>query len=97
MNIDTSVFIVRIAFCFILSILIGIERQYRHRMIGLRTNVLVGIGAFLFVYLSFAVLPDSLDRTRVASQVVCGIGFLGAGVILREGSKVKGLNTAATL
>ena len=97
MNIDTSVFIVRITFCFILSILIGIERQYRHRMIGLRTNVLVGIGAFLFVYLSFAVLPDTLDRTRVASQVVCGIGFLGAGVILREGSKVKGLNTAATL
>lgn len=92
---DLTTFIIRLSICFILSILIGLERQLRHRMVGLRTNVLVCIGAFLFVYLSFGINVN--DKTRVAAQVVSGIGFLGAGVILRDGSKIKGLNTAATL
>lgn len=92
---DLTTFTIRLCICFILSILIGLERQLRHRMVGLRTNVLVCIGAFLFVYLSFGI--DVNDKTRVAAQVVSGIGFLGAGVILRDGNKVKGLNTAATL
>lgn len=92
---DLTTFIIRLCICFILSILIGLERQLRHRMVGLRTNVLVCIGAFLFVYLSFGINVN--DKTRVAAQVVSGIGFLGAGVILRDGNKVKGLNTAATL
>lgn len=92
---DLTTFIIRLTICFILSILIGIERQLRHRMVGLRTNVLVCVGAFLFVYLSFGI--NVSDKTRVAAQVVSGIGFLGAGVILRDGSKIKGLNTAATL
>ena len=64
-------------------------------MIGLRTNVLVSLGAFLFVSLSVNII--NADNTRIAAQVVSGIGFLGAGVILRDGNKVKGLNTAATL
>jgi putative Mg2+ transporter-C (MgtC) family protein len=85
-----------------LGTLIGFERQYRARMAGLRTNALVAAGATLFVLLSahgFAGLPDagSADPTRVAAQIVSGIGFLGAGVILREGLTVRGLNTAATL
>lgn len=92
---DTNTFIIRICVCFILSFLVGFERQYRHRMVGLRTNVLVSIGAFLFVTASFGLKPN--DMSRVAAQVVSGIGFLGAGVILRDGSKIKGLNTAATL
>lgn len=92
---DLTTFIIRLTICFILSILIGIERQLRHKMVGLRTNVLVCVGAFLFVYLSFGINVN--DKTRVAAQVVSGIGFLGAGVILRDGSKIKGLNTAATL
>ena len=92
---DLSTFVIRLTICFCLSILIGLERQLRHRMVGLRTNVLVCIGAFLFVYLSFGI--NVSDQTRVAAQVVSGIGFLGAGVILRDGSKIKGLNTAATL
>ncbi len=92
---DMTTFIIRLTICFILSILIGLERQLRHRMVGLRTNVLVCIGAFLFVYLSFGISVS--DQTRIAAQVVSGIGFLGAGVILRDGSKIKGLNTAATL
>ena len=90
-----ATFFIRLLICFILSILIGLERQLRHRMVGLRTNVLVCIGAFLFVYLSFGI--NVSDQTRIAAQVVSGIGFLGAGVILRDGSKIKGLNTAATL
>lgn len=88
-------FFIRLLICFILSILVGLERQLRHRMVGLRTNVLVCIGEFLFVYLSFGI--NTSDKTRIASQVVSGIGFLGAGVILRDGNKIKGLNTAATL
>lgn len=92
---DLKIFTTRIIICFILSILIGLERQCRHRMVGLRTNVLVSLGAFLFVCVSFST-TDS-DKTRIAAQVVSGIGFLGAGVILRDGNKIKGLNTAATL
>jgi len=75
--------------------LIGLERQWRARRAGLRTNALVAAGATLFV-LYAAATPDS-SPTRVASYVVSGIGFLGAGVILREGVNVRGLNTAATL
>lgn len=93
MKID--IFIIRILLCFILSILIGLERQYRHKTIGLRTNVLVCLGAFMFVYSSF--YSTNIDTTRIAAQVVSGIGFLGAGVIIKDGNKVKGLNTAATL
>lgn len=92
---DTKTFIIRIIVCFILSTLIGIERQYRHRMVGLRTNVLVSLGAFMFMCISFGL--ETNDETRIAAQIVSGIGFLGAGVILRDGNKIKGLNTAATL
>ncbi len=92
---DLNNFIIRITICFILSILVGIERQYRHKTVGLRTNVLVSLGAFMFVSVSFNSLDT--DYTRIAAQVVSGIGFLGAGVILRDGNRIKGLNTAATL
>ena len=93
MKLDT--FIIRILICFILSILIGLERQYRHKTVGLRTNVLVSLGAFMFVSMSFNTITS--DTTRIAAQVVSGIGFLGAGIILKDGNRVKGLNTAATL
>ncbi len=92
---DIKIFFIRICVCFILSILIGFERQYRHRMVGLRTNVLVCIGAFLFVWFTYGI--NYGDQARIAAQVVSGIGFLGAGVILRDGNNIKGLNTAATL
>ena len=94
---DYKVYLIRISFCFVLSMIIGFERQYRHRMVGLRTNVLVSLGSFLFVAMSFGLSPKHQDITRIAASVVSGIGFLGAGVILRDGSKIKGLNTAATL
>jgi putative Mg2+ transporter-C (MgtC) family protein len=75
--------------------LIGLERQWRARMAGLRTNALVATGATLFVL--YAVATNDNSPTRVASYVVSGVGFLGGGVILREGFNVRGLNTAATL
>jgi putative Mg2+ transporter-C (MgtC) family protein len=81
-----------------LGTVIGLERQYRARMAGLRTNALVAVGATLFVLLSANGFSGATaDPTRVAAQIVSGIGFLGAGVILRDGLNLRGLNTAATL
>ncbi len=76
--------------------LIGSERQVRQRMAGLRTNALVALGAASFVIFS-GLYPDEVSPTRVAAQIVSGIGFLGAGIIFRDGFNVHGLNTAATL
>ena len=92
---DSKVFLIRIVVCFILSFIIGFERQYRRRTIGLRTNVLVCIGSFLFTSVGFHFVDA--DITRIPAQIVSGMGFLGAGVILREGKNIRGLNTAATL
>ena len=75
---------------------IGSERQIRQRMAGLRTNALVALGAAGFVTFS-SLYPNEVSQTRVAAQVVSGIGFLGAGIIFRDGFNVHGLNTAATL
>jgi putative Mg2+ transporter-C (MgtC) family protein len=79
-----------------LSAVIGFERQWRNRLAGLRTNTLVALGAASFVIFA-ALVPGEGSPTRVAAQVVSGIGFLGAGLIFREGLSVRGLNTAATL
>lgn len=77
---------------------IGFERQIRSRTAGLRTNALVSLGAALFVIMgAFSFEGPGADPTRVAAQVVSGIGFLGAGVIMRQGVSISGLNTAATL
>ncbi|MDQ0512291.1 MgtC/SapB family protein [Ancylobacter amanitiformis] len=81
---------------FGLGTLIGAERQYRQRTAGLRTNVLVAIGACQFVDMAMHLAgPDG--AVRVVAYVVSGIGFLGAGVIMKEGANIRGLNTAATL
>lgn len=79
-----------------LGVLIGLERQWRQHTAGLRTNALVALGAALFVGLSSLIDQES-SPTRIAAQVVSGLGFLGGGVILREGLNVRGLNTAATI
>jgi len=78
---------------------IGVERQWRLRTAGIRTNALVAAGAALFTIVGSTVVEGSVgaDPTRVAAQVVSGIGFLGAGVILRDGANIRGLTTAATL
>ncbi|MGW7001708.1 MgtC/SapB family protein [Streptomyces sp. NPDC054933] len=95
-TLSTMDFVVRLITGLGCGALIGVERQWRARMAGLRTNALVATGATLFVLYSEAV-GDTGSPTRVASYVVSGIGFLGGGVILREGASVRGLNTAATL
>ncbi|MCM3734874.1 MgtC/SapB family protein [Bacillus cytotoxicus] len=87
---------VRILVAIFAGALIGTERQWLHRMAGLRTNALVSLGACLFVLLSVIVTGET-SPTRIAAQVVSGIGFLGGGVIIRDGFSIRGLNTAATL
>jgi putative Mg2+ transporter-C (MgtC) family protein len=89
-------FIVHLLVALALGALIGAERQLRQRLAGLRTNALVSAGSALFVLVA-AFSSDPQANARIASQVVSGIGFLGAGVIMREGLNVRGLNTAATL
>lgn len=87
--------VLRLALAMLLGSAIGFERQLHQKMAGLRTNALVALGACGFVV--FSGMVGQGDPTRVAAQVVSGIGFLGAGIILREGINVHGLNTAATL
>jgi putative Mg2+ transporter-C (MgtC) family protein len=81
---------------FLLGSLIGYERQYRQRTAGLRTNVLVAVGAAIFVDMANR-LAGHEGAVHVVAYVVSGIGFLGAGAIMREEGSVRGLNTAATL
>jgi putative Mg2+ transporter-C (MgtC) family protein len=90
-------FAIRLGLALILGALIGAERQWRQRMAGLRTNALVAAGAGMFVMLTALTARGADDSFRIAGQVVSGIGFLGAGVILRDGLNITGLNTAATL
>jgi len=85
----------RMGLALLLGCLIGTERQLHQKMAGLRTNALVALGSAGFVV--FSALTAQGDPTRVAAQVVSGIGFLGAGVIMHQGVNVHGLNTAATL
>ena len=91
---------IRLILAAILGGVIGYERQNSHRPAGLRTHMLVAVGSALVMctsqYLSFA-YPDAADPARLGAQVISGIGFLGAGTILREGFSVKGLTTAASL
>ena len=89
-------FALRIGVALLLGGLIGLERQFRQHPAGLRTNALVAVGAALFVSLTH-LMGDPSSPTRIASYIVSGVGFLGGGVILREGLTVKGMNTAATL
>lgn len=87
---------ISLCIAFILGGIIGFERQFRQRTAGLRTNVLVALGAAIFVDIAVA-LHGSDGAVRVIAYVVSGIGFLGAGVIMREEGNIHGLNTAATL
>jgi putative Mg2+ transporter-C (MgtC) family protein len=79
-----------------LSGVIGVEREIAQKNAGLRTHMLVGLGAGLFTLLGAEAFPGA-DPSRVAAQVVAGVGFLGAGAIFRHGLNVKGLTTAAGL
>jgi putative Mg2+ transporter-C (MgtC) family protein len=90
------VFVMNLAIALALGATIGLERQWRHRLAGLRTNALVAGGSALYAALSLD-LVSGAESARIAAQIVSGVGFLGAGVIMREGVTVRGLNTAATI
>lgn len=90
------VFALRLSAALALGASIGLERQWRQRTTGLRTNALVSVGAAMFVIMGGLISGDG-SQGRVAAYVVSGIGFLGGGVILKDGFNIRGLNTAATL
>ena len=92
---ESQDFVVRILAALGMGLVIGLERQLGQHPAGVRTNALVCLGAAMFVSLSVLLEPNS--PTRIAGQVVSGIGFICGGAILREGINVRGMNTAATL
>jgi putative Mg2+ transporter-C (MgtC) family protein len=94
---DFYEFSFRLGLALLLGAAVGIERQWRQKSAGLRTNTLVSLGSAAFMLLSDALTGNTTDHSRVAGQIVTGIGFLGAGVIMRNGMTVQGLNTAATI
>lgn len=93
----TVLFAGRLFAALLLGALVGLERQWRQRMAGTRTNALVAAGASAFVMAGLLLEGDPSARGRIASYVVSGVGFLGAGVIFKDGANVRGLNTAATI
>ena len=94
---------IRLILAFLMGSLIGLERERNSRPAGFRTNILVSVGSALIMivsiklFLSFPEAQSQIDPGRIASQVVSGIGFLGAGTIIREEFSVKGLTTAASM
>ncbi|HLP72853.1 MAG TPA: MgtC/SapB family protein [Bacteroidales bacterium] len=97
---DHKEFILRLLAALFAGLVIGIEREWQNKPAGLRTNTLVATGSALFVMLSVLItvtygkIPDV---TRIIGQVVTGIGFLGGGIIFKEGTDIHGLTTAATV
>src|SRR5271167_2541096 len=87
----------RLLLAAILGGIIGLERQLRHKPAGLRTNMFICFGAAMFTVLSRQLSGSDTDYTRIASQIIPGIGFIGAGSILHAKAAVTGLTTAATL
>ena len=87
----------------IVGVVIGTEREYTHRPAGMRTHILVALGACAvmvtgqLIFAEYKPYGGAPDPARLAAQVITGVGFLGAGTILREGANVKGLTTAASL
>jgi len=90
-------FFLRLGTALLLGAVIGLERQWRQRMAGTRTNALVAAGASAFVMCGFMLRDTSRSEAQIVSYVVSGVGFLGAGVIFEDAGGVRGLNTAATI
>lgn len=90
-------FTLRLLLAVVLGAFIGFERQWRQKSAGLKTNTLVSLGSAAFILISVSFDNHNIDPTRIAGQIVSGVGFIGAGVIMRHGFTVQGLNTAATL
>ena len=103
LNLDIWDVIMRLACAMVVGMVIGIEREYTHRPAGLRTHILVALGACAvmitgqLIFAQYRPYGATSDPARLSAQVISGVGFLGAGTILREGINVKGLTTAASL
>ena len=100
--IETIDVVIRVVLSIILCGLIGIERKFYHKPAGFRTNVLVGLGSTILMIISLYILTNyneggSVDISRIASQIVTGIGFLGAGAIIQGRGSIHGMTTAATI
>jgi len=93
---DLATFVMRMGLALVLGALMGLERQWHQRMAGTRTNALVATAASAFSMIGI-VVTDPAGPSRIVGQIVTGIGFLGAGVIFKEGGTIHGLNTAATV
>ncbi len=92
-----SEFTLRVSLALIAGMVIGFERQWNHKSVGLRTTTLVALGSAIYVLLSINITQTEGDVTRIIGQVVTGIGFLCAGVIFKEGLSVHGLTTSVTI
>jgi putative Mg2+ transporter-C (MgtC) family protein len=89
--------ILRLLVAAVLGAAIGLEREYRRKPAGLRTNILIALGSALFTAVSIQLAGVGGTPDRVAAQIVTGVGFLGGGAILRSGKNVQGMTTAATI
>jgi putative Mg2+ transporter-C (MgtC) family protein len=90
-------FLLRCAVAAACGGLVGVERELRNKPAGFRTNILICLGAAIYMSVGLLVPGVTIDPTRIAAQVVTGIGFLGAGCIIQEGNNVRGLTSAATI
>lgn len=103
LNLDVWQVLIRLACALVIGLVIGLEREYTHRPAGMRTHILVSLGACAvmmtgqFIFAQYRAYGATSDPARLAAQVISGVGFLGAGTIMREGANVKGLTTAASL
>jgi uncharacterized membrane protein YhiD involved in acid resistance len=92
-----DVAIVRLAIALVFGAILGVEREWRHKTAGLKTNTLVALGAATFAMVSNTFGPTNHNPGQIAAAVVTGIGFIGAGVIIHRGATIQGVTTAATL
>ena len=90
-------FIWRLLLAAGLGAALGLEREYRQKPAGLRTNILIAVGSALFTIMSASIAQGGSDPGRIAAQIVTGIGFLGGGAIMRNRDTVHGMTTAATI
>ena len=92
-----STFVLRLLASILAGGFVGLERQFNNKSAGFRTNTLVAMGACIYVLINVKLTGEGGDPTRIIGQIVTGIGFLGAGVILHHGGNIHGLTTAATI
>ena len=95
--IDMETALPRLVLAMILGAILGIEREWRHKTAGVKTNTLVALGSCGFALISDTFGPNNHNPAQIAAAVVTGIGFIGAGVIIHRGATIQGVTTAATL